>query len=83
MGFDDAIDVAALGEEPVPYLLWGELEADGKWRDGRIPRDLVYPVDTAKPGQRVWLKVKRYVDDAGAVHFTRYVDVTAEEGKST
>jgi hypothetical protein len=83
IGFDNAMALDLVAEEPVPYLLWGELESDGKWRDGRIPRDLDYPVDQGGQGEMVWLRAKHYVDDAGVVQFTRYVDVITDRQKSS
>lgn len=76
MGFDDAIPIDGVNEDLASHLLWGELESDDKWRDGRIPKDLEYPVKAVKEGQLVWLKVKSYVDETGVVQFTRFVEVT-------
>jgi len=76
MGFDGAMPVNADGGGPVPHLLWGKLESDNKWRDGRIPKDLEYPVQTLREGQLTWLRVKSYIDEGGVVQFARYVDVT-------
>lgn len=78
IGFDDGQALDLVAEDSVSYLLWGDLEADGRWRDGRIPRDLAYPVAQGEEGERVWLRVKRYVDDAGVVQFARYMGVTSE-----
>lgn len=82
MGFDDGAALDLVAEEPVPYLLWGELEEDGKWRDGRIPRDLAYPVACESCTDRVWLQARRYVDEAGVAQFVRYVGVTSRERES-
>jgi hypothetical protein len=81
MGFQDAMQIEASAQEPVPHVLWGELEDDGKWRDGRIPRDLAYPAPATAAGRSAWLTVKRYVDEGGIVQFARYVDVVAERGE--
>jgi hypothetical protein len=62
-------------EKPKPYLLWGELEGDGYWRDGRIPRDLEYPLEQGTEGATAWLTVKRYLDQDGVVQFTRCVEL--------
>jgi hypothetical protein len=73
LGFDDAVALDLVAEEPKAYLLWGQLESDGRWRDGRIPRDLVYPLEEWSEGVRAWLTVRRYRDHEGIVQFIRYV----------
>lgn len=51
------------------YLLWGERNGDGLWRNGRIPKTITYPVSEEatrnKPGMRLEVRLYRVNDADG------------------
>ena len=69
--------------EPDALLLWGELQADGGYFDGRIPRVLRYPewAPRPEPGGHLAVKIRHYElrQDEEAVPLFRCVRIAVAE----
>jgi hypothetical protein len=79
----EGLRLAPAGDSPVldEAWLWGTRQADGTWRETRVPGALSYPLEGAGTGQNAALLAKRYrladASDRGMDDFVRYMDVAA------